>query len=363
MGSFSKKLAAAAAVAAVSAVAVPTASAATFETVATGLDNPRSVAFHDGAVYVANAGRGGSQCRGKGEEAMCIGTTGRIVRVAADGRKSTVARGMFSLAGQGGPFAAGLHGVSVAPDGSVFGVTGSATPRDLQGVPAAVRSKVGRVFRASGGAFSQVARVDRLEHRRNLDNVKGDRNSNPYAVLALADRQIVVDAGANAVLEVRDGKVSLLSLIPNRRGGRRQSVPSSIARGPDGAYYVGELAESSGNGKARVWRIPAGGGDAEVYRSGFTTISGLAFATDGTMYVTEFALNFETLKGRLVQVSPDGSSRRVLAGGRKLRAPTGAAVDPATGAVYVSNFSVLPRKTPKNGPFGGRGGTLVKITP
>ena len=363
MGSFSKKLAAAAAVAAVSAVAVPTASAATFETVATGLDNPRSVAFHDGAVYVANAGRGGSQCRGKGEEAMCIGTTGRIVRVAADGRKSTVARGMFSLAGQGGPFAAGLHGVSVAPDGSVFGVTGSATPRDLQGVPAAVRSKVGRVFRASGGAFSQVARVDRLEHRRNLDNVKGDRNSNPYAVLALADRQIVVDAGANAVLEVRDGKVSLLSLIPNRRGGRRQSVPSSIALGPGGDYYVGELAESSGNGKARVWRIPAGGGDAEVYRSGFTTISGLAFATDGTMYVTEFALNFETLKGRLVQVSPDGSSRRVLAGGRKLRAPTGAAVDPATGAVYVSNFSVLPRKTPKNGPFGGRGGTLVKITP
>jgi DNA-binding beta-propeller fold protein YncE len=363
LGSFSKKLAAAAAVAAVSAVAVPTASAATFETVATGLDNPRSVAFHDGAVYVANAGRGGSQCRGKGEEAMCIGTTGRIVRVAADGRKSTVARGMFSLAGQGGPFAAGLHGVSVAPDGSVFGVTGSATPRDLQGVPAAVRSKVGRVFRASGGAFSQVARVDRLEHRRNLDNVKGDRNSNPYAVLALADRQIVVDAGANAVLEVRDGKVSLLSLIPNRRGGRRQSVPSSIALGPGGDYYVGELAESSGNGKARVWRIPAGGGDAEVYRSGFTTISGLAFATDGTMYVTEFALNFETLKGRLVQVSPDGSSRRVLAGGRKLRAPTGAAVDPATGAVYVSNFSVLPRKTPKNGPFGGRGGTLVKITP
>jgi DNA-binding beta-propeller fold protein YncE len=78
--------------------------------------------------------------------------------------------------------------------------------------------------------------------------------------------------------------------------------------------------------------------------------------------VTEFALNFEKLNGRLVRVAPDGS-RTVLAGGKKLKAPTGAAVDPATGAVYVSNYSVLPRKTPKNSPFRGAGGTLVKITP
>ncbi len=363
MGSFSKRLTTVAAVAAVSAVAASAAHAATFETIATGLDNPRSVAVgSDDAVYVANAGRGGRRCQGEGEEAMCLGTSGRIVRVAPDGSKTNVARGMISLAGRGGPFAAGLHGVSVAPDGTIFGVTGSATPGDVAGMPRQVRSKVGRLFRASGGAFSAVARVDRLEHRRNLDNVKGDKNSNPYAVLALAaNHQIVVDAGANAVLEVRDGKVSLLSLIPNRRNGRRQSVPSSIAQGPGGDYYVGELAESSGKGKARVWRIPAGGGDAEVYRSGFTTISGLAFATDGTMYVTEFALNFETLKGRLVQVAPDGS-RTVLAGGKKLRAPTGAAVD-STGAVYVSNFSVLPRKTPRRSPFRGAGGTLVKITP
>ena len=222
---------------------------------------------------------------------------------------------------------------------------------------------MGTLFSAGGGDFSAIARIDRLEHRRNLDNVKGDKNSNPYAVLALADNhQIVVDAGANAVLEVRDGNVSLLSLIPNRRNGRRQAVPSSIALGPDGAYYVGELAESSGKGKARVWRVPPEGGTATVYRSGFTTISGVAFGPDGSLFVTEFALNFEKLNGRLVRVSPDGGTRTVLAGGKKLTAPTGAAVD-STGAVYVSNFSVLPRKTPRNSPFRGAGGTLVKITP
>lgn len=363
MDSFRTRVASVIAVAALSIVAVPAAHAATAETVATGLDNPRSVAAApDGSLYVANAGRGGKQCQGMGEDAMCLGTTGRIVRIAPDGEKTTVAGGMVSLAGKGGPFATGLHGVSVAPDGSVFSVTASSTPRDLKGMPGPVKSRVGRLYSVRGGAFSPIARVDRLEHRRNLDGVKGDRNSNPYAVLALsATHQIVVDAGANAVIEVKDGKVSLLSLIPNRKNGKRQSVPSSIALGPDGAYYVGELAESSGKGKARVWRIPAEGGTATVYRSGFTTISGLAFGPDGSLFVTEFALDFETMNGRLVRVAPDGS-RSVVAGGRKLRAPTGAAVDSA-GAVYVSNFSVLPRKTPKNSPFRGAGGTVVKITP
>jgi sugar lactone lactonase YvrE len=111
-----------------------------------------------------------------------------------------------------------------------------------------------------------------------------------------------------------------------------------------------------------VWRVPAEGGTATVYRSGFTTISGVAFGPDGSLFVTELARNFRTFAGRLLRVSPDGGTRTVLAGGKKLKAPTGAAVD-STGAVYVSNFSVLPRRTPRNGPFQGAGGTLVKVTP
>ena len=110
-----------------------------------------------------------------------------------------------------------------------------------------------------------------------------------------------------------------------------------------------------------MWRIPAAGGTPRVYAGGFTMITGVAFGPDGSLYVTEFARNLpkQDLRGAVVKVAPDGTRTRL--GGKQLIAPTGAAVD-ATGAVYVSNFSVLPRKTPKKSPFKGAGGTLVRIT-
>jgi sugar lactone lactonase YvrE len=161
-------------------------------------------------------------------------------------------------------------------------------------------------------------------------------------------------------LQVQGSKISLLAVIP--KNGKGQAVPTSIAQGPDGDFYVGELAEGAGKGKARVWRIPAAGGTPEVAATGFTTITGVAFGPDGSMFVTEFAQNIRknNLKGSVVRVATDGSRTRL--GGNKLLAPTGAAVD-SSGAVYVSNFSVLPARTPKKSPFKGAGGQLVKITP
>ena len=98
-------------------------------------DRPRQPARRraigpDGAVYVANAGRGGKLCQGKGEDKFCLGLTSSVVKVAS-GKKSIVADGLFSAAGGGGVFATGVHGVSVAPNGRVFGVETSGTPKDI----------------------------------------------------------------------------------------------------------------------------------------------------------------------------------------------------------------------------------------
>jgi sugar lactone lactonase YvrE len=348
-------------VAIVSLGVVPGVQAQTVETVARGLDNPRGVALGpDGNIYVANAGRAGRRCVGEGDEQRCFGLSGKVVRVTPGGRVRTVAGRFASLAGPDGSFAGGVHGVSVAPGGTVFAVTGSATPRDVRSFPTPARRQAGRLFDLTGGDLDAVARIDRVEWENNVDRVRGDRNSNPYAVLALADRQLVVDAGANAVFEVRGRRVTLFAVIPKNR--RRDSVPSSIALGPDGNVYVGELAEGAGRRRARVWRIPAAGGDPVVHATGFTFISGLAFGPDGSMFVTEFARSFERgdFRGSVVRVQPDGTRTRLGSG--DLVAPTGAAVD-AAGAVYVSNASVAPRSTPRQSPFRGAGGALVKITP
>ena len=360
LDSLKKSLTAAAAVAVASLAAVTGAQAATVETVARNLDNPRGVAIGpDGAVYVANAGRGGRRQLGSGKDVQLLGRTGRIVRYA-NGRARTFAGGFASLTAPGGLFAAGVTGVSVAPDGSVFAATNSGPPGFIARAPRLVRRQAGRLFSVTRGDFDAVAKIDRVEWKNNVDGVRGDRNSNPYAVLALADRQIVVDAGANALFEVRGNSVRLLAVIP--RNGRAQSVPSSIALGPEGDFYVGELAEAAGRGKARVWRIPAAGGTPVVHSTGYTTITGVAFGPDGSLFVTEFARNLAkgNLKGELIRVAPDGT--RTKLGGGKLTAPTGAAVD-STGAVYVSNNSVAPRRTPRRSPLQGKGGTLVKITP
>ncbi|EHN11962.1 hypothetical protein PAI11_11460 [Patulibacter medicamentivorans] len=352
-------------IAGVAALALPAqALAENVEVVASGIDNPRGLALQsDSALYVAAAGRSGGTCADKKKES-CVGLSSRILRIdTASGAKRTVAKGLVSIGGHEGLFTVGANGVAVAGKKVYAAITSLETAKAISSLPSSARAQVGRLFQVAPGKRRTLARLDRYEQAHNVDGVKGDVNSNPYAVLALKDRILVADAGANAILQIRKGKLSTFAVLP--RNGKAQSVPTSLAKGPDGAVYVGELAEGAGPGAARVFRVRASGGKPKVYATGFTTITGIGFGPDKSLFVTELATEPPSEdgppkpSGLVVRVGPDGVRTNLGAG--KLNYPTGLAVS-SKGEVYVSNNSTLPASTPADGPFGGAGGQVVRIT-
>lgn len=330
-----------------------------FTVVADHLNNPRGITLtRNGDVYDAEAGAGGSTCFG-GE---CVGFTGEVVRVH-HGVALPVLSGLVSAAGRDGTFATGSDDVAVGPDGSLNVIETSFNLPAPPGLPPGTTRQLGHLLRYSASTgLQRVANITRFEYAHDPDGQ--GRDSDPYAVLSLGNGSYAVaDAAGNDILEVApDGSVSLLAVLPNNNVGA-QAVPTSLAKGPDGAIYVGELGgeENGGTpaGGARVWRVDQHTGALSQYRTGFTHISGLAFGPDGSLYVTELTRDpfFGNPAGDVVRVAPDGTRTRM---GRSLVFPAGVGVDSA-GHVYVNNLSILPANTPAGPPFFGMGGQLVML--
>ena len=344
------------------------ASPATITVVATGLNNPRGINFGpDGALYVAEAGSGGPGTCAPGPEGdRCYGTSGSVARIdLRRGIMTRVASGIPSLAGEDGSFATGIQDISFKGLGSgafTMGWGGDPADRAVQ-------------FGAEGANFARLARmnpsgrwgiVEDLGDFEAATNPTGDEeDSNPYGILSLAGKRIVADAGANDLLEVSPkGNVSVLAVFPNRLGAMppgfdfipdlppagtlldMDAVPTSVALGPDGNYYVGQLCGFPFPiNDSNVYRVPPSGGTADVHAAGFTAIIDVAFGRDGSMYVLEIAKNgllaafiFNDWTGALIRVAPDGTRTEIAAGA--LFAPGGVAVG-SDGALYVTNNSIF----------------------
>src|SRR5262249_26980712 len=138
----------------------------------------------------------------------------------------------------------------------------------------------------------------------------GPLDSNPYGVLAEAGGQVVLDAGGNSFLRIAaNGEVTTLAEFPSRDDGRpTDAVPTSVAPGPDGAYYVGELTGVPfAAGAANIYRVVPGEAPQVVY-TGFKTIIDLDFGPDGSLYVLQHATGpFLSGNGSLIRVAPDGT--------------------------------------------------------
>jgi hypothetical protein len=359
----------------VTQAAVRTTAQVALEVIATGLVNPRGLNFGpEGALYVAEAGSGGTgPCIvNSNGQLVCYGPTGAVTRISLrePSLKSRVVTGLPSLAGPTGASATGAHDVDFQGRGNGFVTIGAALDparRLVDGAHpefAAVGAKFGRLVRFQpNGKWSYAEDLSAFELLENPDG--GAFDSNPYGILALPGHLVFTDAGGNSLNEVAaNGSISNLAAFFDRvvpfAGGQvsMQAVPTTVAKGPDGAFYVGQLTGFPfPAGGANVYRVPADGGSPEVFASGFTKIIDIAFGPDGSLYVLQISAAGGPPPaggpGSLIRVSPDGTTRTtIVAPGAGLVAPGGIAFD-ADGSIYVTNHSVEP-----NGV-----GTVVKVTP
>ena len=222
--------------------------------------------------------------------------------------------GIVELRNGEGSLVASLAGVTdVAPigRGAMFAITAGGPGPDAR-----------KLFRVSRGSVQELADLGQFEADVNPD--RGAIDSNPFDVAAAGDEALVADAGGNDLLVVNQkGDVDWVATLPIELASTEnlkalagcpnppppfayacslpamipaQAVATSIAIGPDGAYYVGELKGfPAPTGMSRVWRIAPGTRHADcatssacaVVATGFTSIVDLAFAPDGSLYVVE----------------------------------------------------------------------------
>lgn len=357
-------------------------------TVATGLNNPRGLAFGPNAsLYVAEAGLGAGD--GNGGFGVGVGFTGAITEIrnvrSAHPTAREVVTGLASIGDteNGFPEVVGPDGLSFQREEGLYLTMAESVSGVLTGDPSLDPNMVGQ--------FGQLLRLTWHHPRNERQGGKsfrlpwkvvadvGDFNygwtgahkddpwaplnpppagtpqfpdANPYAVLALRGHQYVVDAGANTLNEVRaDGTVRLIAFFPNPMLGGHpvsDSVPTCIAQGPDGSLYVGTLAfganaAAGGGGQSVVYRVNPSSPTPVVWADGLNPITGCGFGQDGAFYVTEYTTHFPTSDlGEVVRiaVNSDGSAgARTALGYGALHSPNGFACGP-DGAIYVSNYSI-----------------------
>jgi hypothetical protein len=325
--------------------------------VASGLDNPRGIAVGpNGAVYVAEAGHGGAgPCGpGAGVAQACYGASGAVTQIAP-GPQQRIVSALPSLAGPGPQDVAGPHDVAVRGT-QLFVTIGLGAPVSARATFGPGGASLGQVIELlPGGSWRNVADLASFEASANPDG--GVTESNPYSLVDMNAGQLVADAGGNDLIRVEaDGRIVASTIFPQRSvpappgigppGGQLplDSVPDSVAVGPDGALYIGELTGFPFPfGGARIYRRvpgPPAPQTGTVWATGFTNIIDLAFAPDGSLYVLEYATNGILSRdptGRLLRIAPDGTRTTVLR--EALVNPTGLAVGP-TGTIYVSNFGL-----------------------
>lgn len=178
------------------------------------------------------------------------------------------------------------------------------------------------LYRGTKGNVTLVANLFEFEAANDPDEGEAPE-SNPFDVVSLGgNAALVADAAGNDLLRIDNrGNVEILAVFPDELVSTAnlkalagcpdsghpfctfddmmpaQPVPTSIAIGPDGSYYVGELKGfPAPTNESNIWRVSPGASLADcgnspdcvkVFDGGFTSIIDLTFGADGMLYVAE----------------------------------------------------------------------------
>jgi hypothetical protein len=316
----------------------PAFAAGPYTVVLDGLQSPRGLAFGPGGIlYVAQAGSGGN--------------TGKITEIrnpwAANPSARDVVSGLLSFGGAG-EFES-IDGISALGNGGIYGIFGASSQET--GLP----SPAGHLVKISqGGQIRDIANVGDFDFAwTNLHFDLAPRDfpdANPYGILALPDRIYVADAGANTLNLLRpNGSDEILAFFQNNV--IADSTPTCVAKGPDGALYIGTLAlvDSLVFGpSAIVYRVDPSAADpndfskilniATPWATGLWPINGCAFGPDGTFYASELITAQDFSGGDVVKIRFSTPDVHTSLTNNALTFPGGVAVG-ANGSVFVSNGS------------------------
>jgi hypothetical protein len=336
------------------------AEAASFSVIADGLDNARGLSFApDGGLYVTEAGTGGNGAcvpsPSVENQSLCYGTTGAVTKIDA-GTQERILTGLPSLALPDGTDTAGPQDIKFDASGKPYIAVGYGSNPTFR--TALGNTDLGKIITAnfSTNSWTSVADLANYELVNNPD--KGDVISNPFSLLLDGNKVVVVDAGANELLSAgTDGNNLNAIATINRQtltnpvfpsGASSspfeiQAVPTNVALGPDGAYYISQLTGFPfPEGEAKIYRVGSDG-QPTVYADGFTQLTDLAFDTEGNLYALQYAnqsLWKGNLDGSVIKISPNGTRTTILSG-NGLESPTALTIG-ADGAIYVTNRGDRP---------------------